>query len=309
MGTAGDASQYVVRGPSCWPARRRASRRRREDQEPRHDRPHPRRVTRRGARESLAPGRHPGGADPRRPRRGRRPTPSGPSELARRLGLPEVVDRQHLRRARRRRARPAGRDRVRARAGGWPSSAAPTSRSVDQVQEFYDVARAAAGRLRGDGPARGPRRARGDLPRPPRRPPAGPAHVGDRAAAAGVLDRDRQGGPRVARPEASSTGGSPASTSLRQPTPRSHATVDSLRADLDGVRGAGLRDRRRGDHGGRRLLRDHDPGAASPARGRARRASRCSRSARRPSACPPCSPTCAAASRAVDPLRRRSGRR
>ena len=41
--------------------------------------------------------------------------PVGPSELARRLGPPEVVDRQHLRRARRRRARAADRDGVLAR--------------------------------------------------------------------------------------------------------------------------------------------------------------------------------------------------
>ena len=71
--------------------------------------------------------------------------------------------------------------------------------SVDQVQEFYEASRQPAGRLGGDGPVRGPRRARGHLSRAPRRPPARPADVGDRPAAARLLDRDRQGRPRLAR--------------------------------------------------------------------------------------------------------------
>ena len=70
--------------------------------------------------------------------------------------------------------------------------------SVDQVQEFYEAVAAPAGRLRGDRPARGPRRARDHLPRPPRWAPAGPADVGHRAPAAGVLDGDRQGGAGLA---------------------------------------------------------------------------------------------------------------
>ena len=160
--------------------------------------------------------------------------------------------------------------------------------SVDQVQEFYEASRQPAGRLRGDGPVRGPRRARGHIPRAPRRSPAGPADVGDRPAAAGLLDRDRQGRPRVARPtheldrRLDGLTTSPTGHAARR-TRRSSA----LRADLDEIRRARLRDRRRGDHGGRRLLRRHDPEPPAAARGRAPRASRCSRCARRPSGCPP----------------------
>ena len=103
--------------------------------------------------------------------------PVGPSELARRLGLPEVVDRQHLRRARRRRSRPAGRDglRPRAAAGRARRCVPRDGRPGPGVLRSESAAR---GGLRGDGPVRRPRRPRDDVPRPPRRSTAGASHLG-----------------------------------------------------------------------------------------------------------------------------------
>ena len=207
MRTADAASQDVVRGPSCWPASVERRRRARRMAEPRHMTDTT--VDARGARpESLAPAvtraalildvlAETGG------------DAVGPSELARRLGLPKssianicgaLADAGLVRRigtgfALGRRLAELGGAYL---ALGRPGPGVLRRRAP------------AAGRLRGDGPVRGPRRARGDLPRPPRRPPAGPADV---AASGGGCRPSR---PRPARrrsrrsPTTSSTGGSTA---------------------------------------------------------------------------------------------------
>ena len=132
-------------------------------------------------------------------------------------------------------------------AAGWPSSAAPTSPPSTRSRSSTRRAARLADRLRGDRPARGPRRARDDLPRPPRRPPAGPPDLADRAAAAGDVDRDGQGRPGLARSSASSTAGLPGVTRLpaltRQLAPHGRRAA---RRSRSGPRPR-LRDRRRGD--------------------------------------------------------------
>ena len=140
---------------------------------------------------------------------------------------------------------------------GWPSSAARTSARSTRSRSST-TSRAAAGGVRGDGPVRGPRRARGHVPRAPRRAPAGPPDVGHRPAAAGLLDRDRQGGARVAaarraRPPARR----PDHARPAQPAGARDGRLAARRPRRDPR--ARLRDRRRGDHGGRRLLRRDDP--------------------------------------------------
>ena len=195
--------------------------------------------------------------------------PLGPSELARRLGLPKssianicvaLADAGLVRRigtgfALGRQARRARRRVPRlGRPGPGVLRRGP----------------AAAGRLGGDRPARGPRRARDDLPRPPRRPPAGPAHLADRPAAAG----DRA--PRPARPpwRRSTTRARrrlAGVTTLPAVTPQSHrgrwrrCAPTSTRS---GERGYAIDDEE--TDGGRRLLRDRDPRPAArrgPVRG------------------------------------------
>ena len=183
--------------------------------------------------------------------------PVGPSELARRLGLPKssianicgaLADAGLVRRigtgfALGRRLAELG--------GRVPRLRRPGPGVLRGVPD-------AAGRLRGDRPVRGPRRDRGDLPRPSRRPPAGPADVGDRPAPAGLLDRDRQGRAGLApRRRARSPAGGPDDAAPGHA--KSHGTGDASRRPRRGP-AAGLRDRRRGDHGGRRVLRDHGPG-------------------------------------------------
>ncbi len=163
----------------------------------------------RGGAGVPGPGRHPGGADPRRPRRVRRPRPSdrassrgGSGSRSRRS--PTSAARSPTPGLVRRIGTGFALGRRLAELGGAYLG------SVDQVQEFYEASRACCRRLRGDGPVRGPRRARGDVPRAPRRPPAGPPDV---AASAGGCRPSR---PRPARRRSrrcrstSSTAGSPA---------------------------------------------------------------------------------------------------
>ena len=152
---------------------------------------------------------------------------------------PEVVDRQHLRRPGRCRASSGGSGRASRSGAGSPSSAARTWPTVDQVQEFYDACPAAADRLRGDRPARGPRRSRDDLPRPPRRPPAGPPDLGHRAAAARVSTATGKAALASLDDAELDGAGSRAITTLPRPTPKSHGSVDALLADLAEVRDRG----------------------------------------------------------------------
>ena len=151
----------------------------------------------------------------------------------------------------------------------------------------------AAGRLRGDGPVRGPRRARGHLPRAPRRAPAGPPDV---AASGGGCRPSR---PRPARPP-----------SRRSPIDELDRRLDGL-TTLAGADPQGARARstscwptstRSGGAATRSTTRR--PWRASsatasmiprrqPGEGRARRASRCSRSRATRRARPgAASPTC-----------------
>ena len=195
---------------------------------------------------------------------------AGPSELARRLGLPKssianicgaLADAGLVRRV----GTGFALGRRLAELGGAYLA------SVDQVQEFYEACPPAAGRLRGDRPARRPRRPRDDLPRPPRRAPAGPPDVADRAAPAGHRARRpaRRRSPRSTTPSwrAGSTGVDEPAAPHRA---IAHDASTRCCADLSEVRRRGLRDRRRGDHRGRRLLRGHDPEPAArrgPVRG------------------------------------------
>ena len=91
---------------------------------------------------------------------------AGPSELARRLGLPKssianicgaLADAGFVRRV----GTGFTLGRKLAELGGAYLT------SVDLVQEFYEACAELPDGLRGDGPARGPRRARDDVPRPP----------------------------------------------------------------------------------------------------------------------------------------------
>ena len=124
---------------------------------------------------------------------------AGPSELARRLGLPKSSIANICNALADIGPGPAGRDRLRPR-----PQARRAGRCLPRVgRPRPGVLRggpAPAGRLRGDHPAGGPRRPRDDLPRPPRRSPAGPADIADRPPPAGDRHRDRQGGAGVARP-------------------------------------------------------------------------------------------------------------
>ena len=123
---------------------------------------------------------------------------AGPSELARRLGLPKssianicgaLADAGLVRRV--------------------GTGFALGRRLAELGGAYLDVGRPrpgvlrgvhrAAHRLRGDGPARDPRRDRDDLPRPARREAARAAHLADRAAAAGQRHGHRQGRARVHR--------------------------------------------------------------------------------------------------------------
>ena len=214
-------------------------------------------------------GRHPGRGHPRRARRGRRPAAFGPSELARRLGLPKssianiceaLADVGLVRRI-------GTGLRARPQAGGARRGVPRRRRHRPGVLRGLPPA---ADRLRGDRPAGRPRRHRDDLPRPPRRPPAGPPHLADRSAPAG------HGRPRPARPPSprstsrarAAAGGRSASCPASRPTRT--CSLDALLADLAEVRRARLRDRRRGDRRGGRLLRHVDPGPATrrgPVRG------------------------------------------
>ena len=185
-------------------------------------------------------GGDPGGADPRRPRRERRRTPSG-----------RASSRGGSACRSRRSPTSAARSPTPASCGGSGPASRSGARlaelggaylaSVDQVQEFYDACAPAAGRLGGDGPVRGPRRARGDLPRPPRRAPAGPPDVADRAAAAG-LRRPRPARRRWRRSPRDELdrrldGADDAAAARRRALARARST--SLRADLDAIRERG----------------------------------------------------------------------
>ena len=120
--------------------------------------------------------------------------PVGPSELARRLGLPKssianicgaLADAGLVRRiGDRLRPRPAPR-RARWRVSGQRRPGPGVLRGIAQP----------ARRLGGDGPVRRARRPRGHLPRAPRWTTARPAELGDRSPAAGRFDRDREGRP------------------------------------------------------------------------------------------------------------------
>ena len=187
--------------------------------------------------------------------------PVGPSELARRLGLPEVVDRQHLRRPRRRGTGPADRDGVRAR----PAARGAGRRLPRLRRPGPGVLRpdpATARGLGGDRPVRRARRPRGHVPRPPRWSPASPADVANRPPAARLLDGDRQGGAGVV---VRRRAGSPARRPRRAAPALCQVACERRRRCAPISRGpySRLRGGRRGDDGGRRLLRDDDPGAAA----------------------------------------------
>ena len=220
----------------------------------RRRRPRRRRVTR--------PGRHPRRAHPRRPRAGGRRA-DGAERARPAAGPPEVLHRQRVRRHGRGRVRPARRHGLHAgaaprRAGrGVPGDRRPGPGVLRRGQ-------AAAHRIGGDRPVRGPRRSRGHLPRPPRRAPARAADVRHRPPAPRVLDRDRQGRARLARRQRADG----------QARGRHDAPAPDAQGARLGGRAAGrhrrdpttrLRDGRRGDDGGRRLLRGRHP---SPAVGR-----------------------------------------
>ena len=207
---------------------------------------------------------------------------AGPSELARRLGLPKssianicaaLADAGLARRV----GTGFALGRKLAELGGAYLA------SVDQVQEFYDACHELRGRVGRDHPARGPRRDRDDLPRPPRRTAARAADLPDRTAPARQRDGDRQGGPRPARAR---RGRAPV---RGRPAPDPDAPLPAerrspLRRSRRRPR-TGLLDGRRGDRRRRRLLRGRDPGPGARARARTRRASRCSRRARRSIGC------------------------
>ena len=121
---------------------------------------------------------------------------AGPSELARRLGLPKssianicaaLADAGLARRV----GTGFALGRKLAELGGAYLA------SVDQIQEFYDACHELeVGSVR-DHPAGRARRDRDDLPRPARRTPARPLDLADRPAPAGQRHRDRQGGARL----------------------------------------------------------------------------------------------------------------
>ena len=139
---------------------------------------------------------------------------AGPSELARRLGLPKssianicaaLADAGLARRVGTGFALgpQAGRARRRVSRVGRPDPG---------VLRRLPRARGRVGR---DHPARGARRHRDDVPRPARRPPAGPPDLADRPAPAGQRHRDRQGGTRLAGPATRSRDASRASSCRR----------------------------------------------------------------------------------------------
>ena len=183
--------------------------------------------------------------------------PMGPSELARRLGLPKSSIANVCGALAEAGLRAPGRHRLHP---GPPPRRARRRVPRDRRPGPGVLRRgpAAPDRLRGDRPARGPRRPRGHLPRAPRRAPARAPHLGHRSPAPGLLDRDRQGRARVAR--------------RRRPDGPARGDHDIPAADPQGAwldrRAAGrhrrdpssrLRDGRRGDDGGRRLLRRRHP--------------------------------------------------
>ena len=137
--------------------------------------------------------------------------PAGTERVGPPARIAEVVDREHLRRARRHRAHPARGDGVHA----GPQAGRARRRLPDVGRPGPGVLRGlqrAPGRLRGDRPARGPRRGRDDLSRPSRREAAGPADLADRAAAPGERHRDGQGRPRPRSTSARCGGGSTGSS-------------------------------------------------------------------------------------------------
>ena len=126
------------------------------------------------------------------PRTGRR---GGPSELARRLGLPKSSI-ANICAALADAGSPGAWDRVRARPqAGRARWRLPGVRRPDPgVLRRLPRAR---GRVRRDDPAGRARWHRDDVPGPARRPPARPADLADRPAPAGQRHGDRQGGAGV----------------------------------------------------------------------------------------------------------------
>ena len=219
-------------------------------------------------------------SSPRTPAR-----PPGPSELARRLGLPKssianicgaLADAGLVRR---------DRDRASRWAASWPSSAARTSTSVDLVQEFYDACR-----MLPTGSEETVQLAvldgtRDDVPRPPRRPPAGSAHLADRAATAGdALPRPARPRSRRSTRPTSSDGSTGVELPAADPSARSGPSTRCWRTCRSSARAATRWTTRRPSRASSASA-SMIPGR-SPGEGRTRRASRCSRRGRPTSGCP-----------------------
>ena len=168
-------------------------------------------------------------------------------------------------------------------AGSWRSSAARTSLRSTRCRSSTRPP-SAADRLGGDRPVRGPRRARDDLSRAARRPPAGAADVADRPPAA----RDVR--PRPARrrslrsTETSSNAGSPDVDELpgRRASRTDGRTSSGPTSTRSGERGYAMDDEETME--GVVCFGVMIPGR-QPGDGPSRRASRSSRCGRPPSGC------------------------
>ena len=179
----------------------------------------------RGRGRLARPGGHPGGARSWTLLAESNGEPVGPSELARRLGLPKssianicgaLADAGLVRRI--------GTGFALGRRS--PSSVARTWLASTRSRSSTRRRASLPDRLGGDGPVRRARRPRGHLPRAPRWTTARPAELADRSPAAGDLDRDRARPPWPHSPTTTSSAGLAGVTTL----PRADAARPTRRS-------------------------------------------------------------------------------